>query len=144
MRQIRNNIPKNMTKTVNKIKEDRTDGILHELESVNDDDRMFKAVKKLHQKLFENPTIYNYKSKFVTSPQEVHRIIHHHFKNHFHKEDLTEIEKHVGEPKPLTQIITTEEIVKALTKMSNQKCPGKDNIPVELLKNASNIAHQQI
>ena len=28
--------------------------------------------------------------------------------------------------------------------MSNQKSPGKDNIPVELLKNAPNIAHQQI
>ena len=54
----------------------------------------------------------------MTSPQEVHRIIQHHFKNHFHKEHINEIEKHVGEPKPLTQIITTEEIVKALTKMS--------------------------
>ena len=28
--------------------------------------------------------------------------------------------------------------------MSNQKSPGKDNIPVELLKNAPNIAHQKI
>ena len=71
-------------------------------------------------------------------------IIQHHFKNHLHKKDVTKIEKHVGEPKPLTQIITTEEIVKALTKMSNQKSPGKDNIPVEFLKNAPNIAHQQI
>ena len=76
--------------------------------------------------------------------QEVHRIIQHHFKNHFHKEDLTETEKHVGEPKPLTQIITTEEIVKALTKMSNQKSPGKDNIPAELLKNTPNNVYQQI
>ena len=105
---------------------------------------MFKTVKKLHQKPFENPTKYNDKGKVVTSPQEVHKIIQNHFKNQFHKEDVTEIEKHVGEPKPLTQIITTEEIVKALTKMSNQKSPGKDNIPVELLKNAPNIAHQLI
>ena len=52
----------------------------------------------------------------MTSPQEVHRIVQHHFKNHFHKEDITEIEKHVGETKPLTQIIITEEIMKALTK----------------------------
>ena len=53
----------------------------------------------------------------MTSLQEVHNIIQHHFKNHFHQEDVTEIEKHVGERKPLTQIITTEEIKKALTKM---------------------------
>ena len=37
----------------------------------------------------------------------------------------------------------TEEIAKALTKISNLKSSGKD-IPVELIKNAPNIAHQQI
>ena len=36
---------------------------------------MFNAVKKLHQKPFENPTIYNDEGKIVTSPQEVHKII---------------------------------------------------------------------
>ena len=48
LKQKRNNILKNMTKRVNKIKEDRIDATLHELESVNDDHRIFKAVKKLH------------------------------------------------------------------------------------------------
>ena len=36
------------------------------------------------------------KDKIVSSPQEVHRIIKHHFKNYFHKEDVTEIEKYAG------------------------------------------------
>ena len=105
---------------------------------------MFKGVKKLLQKPFENTTIYNDKGKIVTSSQELDRKIQHHFKNHFHEEDVTEIEKRVREPKPLAQIITTEEIVKALTKISNQKSPGKDNIPADLLKSAPNIAYQQI
>ena len=48
LKQKKNNILKNMTKRVNKIKEDRIDATLHELESVNDDHRIFKAVKKLH------------------------------------------------------------------------------------------------
>ena len=48
LKQKRNNILKNMTKRVNKIKEDRIDATLHELESVNDDHRIFKTVKKLH------------------------------------------------------------------------------------------------
>ena len=51
LKRKRNNILKNMTKRFSKIKEERIDAILHELESVNDDHRMFKAVKKLHQKL---------------------------------------------------------------------------------------------
>ena len=144
LKRKRNNILKNITKRVNKIKEERIDAILHELESVNDDHRMFKAVRKLHQKPFEIPTIHNDKDKIVTSPQGIHKIIQHHFKNHFHKEDVTEMERHICEPKPLTQIITTEEIVKVLTKLSNQKYPGKDNIPFEVLKNAPNVVHQQI
>ena len=51
------------------------------------------------------------------------------------------MEKHVGETKRLTQTINTEGTVKALTKMSSQKSPSKDNIPAKLLKNAPNIAH---
>ena len=46
----------------------------------------------------------------VTNPQEVHKIIQNHFKNHFHKGDITETEKHVGEPKPFSEIITTEKM----------------------------------
>ena len=80
----------------------------------------------------------------MTSPQEVHKIIQNQFKNHFYKEDVTEIEKYADEPKPLVQIITNEEIAKALTKMSNQNFPGKGNIAIELIKNAPNFAHQQI
>ena len=57
-----------MTKRVNKIKEEQIDAILYQLESVNDDHRMFKAVKKLHQKPFENPNMYNDKGKVVISP----------------------------------------------------------------------------
>ena len=34
--------------------------------------------------------------------------------------------------------------MKTLTKLSNLKSPGKENIPVELLKNAPYTAHQQI
>ena len=48
-----------MTKRVNEIKVKQTDAILHELESVNDDCRILKAVNKLYQKPFENFTIYN-------------------------------------------------------------------------------------
>ena len=80
----------------------------------------------------------------MTSPQEVHKIIQNQFKNHFYKEDVTEIEKYADEPKPLVQIITNEEIAKALTKMSNQNFPGKGNIAIELIKNAPSFAHQQI
>ena len=38
-----------MTKRVKEIKEKQINAILNELERVNDDHRMFKAVKKLHQ-----------------------------------------------------------------------------------------------
>ena len=75
LKRKRNNILKNMTKRVNKIKEKQTDAVLYELDIVNDDHRMVNAVKKRHQKSFENPTISNDESKSVASPQEVHKII---------------------------------------------------------------------
>ena len=39
LKRKRNNILKNMTKSVNEIKEEQIDAILHELEGVNDDHR---------------------------------------------------------------------------------------------------------
>ena len=42
-----------MTKRVNKINKDQIDAILHELESVNNDHKMFKAVKKTTTKAFQ-------------------------------------------------------------------------------------------
>lgn len=108
-----------MRKRVNKIKEKKIHTVLHGLETVNDDHKMLKPVKKLHEKPFENPAIYNEKGKIVTNSQEVHKIIQKYFKNLFHKEDVTEIEKRIGEPKPLFPITTAEEIAKVLTKMSN-------------------------
>ena len=45
LKQKRNNILKNITKSVNEIKEKQIDAILHELESASDNNRMFKAVK---------------------------------------------------------------------------------------------------
>ena len=65
LRRKRNNILKSMTKRVNEIKEDQIDAILHELESADDDHRMFKTVKKIHQRPFENPTICNDKGKIM-------------------------------------------------------------------------------
>ena len=63
--------------------------------------------------------IYNDDGKVATSPQEERKIIQNQFKNHFHKENVTEMEKRIGEPKPLSLIISIEEIVKALTKISS-------------------------
>ena len=64
-----NNILKNMKTRVKKIKEKQIDAILHELENINEDRRMFNVVKELHQKPFENPIIYNDKGEVMTSPQ---------------------------------------------------------------------------
>ena len=100
---------------------------------------MFKTVKKLHQKPFENPTKYNDKGKVVTSPQEVHKIIQNHFKNQFHKEDLTEIEKHVGEPKPLTQIILLEISRKILSKTLLNRIQPKVNTYLSKCQDAYKI-----
>ena len=86
LKRKRKNILKNLTKEVKEIKEKQVDAILHDLESVNNDCRMFKAVKEIHRKPSKNPTIYNDKGKVVIGPQTVHKIIQNHSKNHFHED----------------------------------------------------------
>ena len=94
LKRKRNNILKNMTKRLKDIKEEQIDTILTELENVNDDQKMFKAVKKLHQKPYENPTLCDNKGKIITDPQEIYNMIQKHFKNHFNKQNIEEIITH--------------------------------------------------
>ena len=97
---------------------------------------MFQAVKKLNQQKFENPSVHDSQGKMVSDKQKTYQIIESHFKNVFHKEGLTEVERFTGPPRPLHNAITAEEIKTVTQSMSINKSPGKDQIPVELIKYA--------
>ena len=71
-------------------------------------------------------------------------IIERHFKQHFQKDNVNSIDKFVTEPRKLIKEISKEEVRAAISKMANNKAPGKDNINVELIKYAPDDIHEEI
>ena len=135
---------KKMTKKVKEIKEKEIDEILREVNEVKDDARMYKAVKKLNRKRYQNPFIHNKEGKAITQKQEIYKIIEEHFKNHFYKEGIDELEKFKEEPKKLKKEIKATDVQKAASRMANSKAPGRDNINVELIKYGPKSIHEEI
>ena len=94
-----------------------------------------------HQKI---NFIHDDQERCVSQPQEVQKIIEKHFKEHFNKENVGNIEKFKTEAKELNKKITAKEVKTAVKKMANNKVPGKDNINVELLKYAPEEMYEEI
>ena len=138
-KQERKIVLKQIDKIISEAEEERLDKIIDQIDSVNDDSKMFKAVKLLHTKNQKaNIFVHDKNGKSVTKIRKVHNIINNHFEN-FSKPDIASIDQHKEEPKPLDNELSSAEIKKAVSKMSNNKAPGKDNIPVELIKYSPDI-----
>ena len=99
---------------------------------------MFKALKELERKQYENPKVYDEHQKFLMNPNDILDAITRHFQNKFFTEEKEIITAFPGEPKPLRKLISISEVTVALKKLNNNRAAGKDNIPGELLKYGAN------
>ena len=144
LKRERKSILKNMNKKVKEINERKAEEIIKEVEMIKDDNRMFKAIKMLYTKHSKIQFVHDDEEKCIAQPQEIYKIIEKHFKNHFNKSNVNNLKSFDKPAQSLKNKITTEEITKAVTKMSNNKAPGKDNINVELIKYAPIETHKEI
>ena len=144
LKAVRKSILKEMSKRVKDIKEKRAEELVNEIETAKDDNRMFKAVKALYTKHKRIHFVHDENERCVSQTQEIYNIIEKHFKDHFNKDNRNTVQKFNTPPHSLRRMITTEEVSKAVTKMSNNKAPGKDNINVELIKYAPKEVHKEI
>ena len=69
-----------------------------------------------------------------SNPNDILDIVSSHFKCKFEDETAGEITPFEGEPKPLKNPITPEEVRKSFNSLSNNKATGEDQIHAELLK----------
>ena len=98
----------------------------------NDSRRMFQAVRELNKKEDNTILIENDKKEIIHNTEEEIKEITHYFENIFKQEETTPIPS--ISPQKLDNPITTTEVKKAISKIKNNKSPGSDNIPIELVK----------
>ena len=140
-REKRKRVQKEIQQKLATKREEEIDKIVNDVKSAKDDVKMFKAVRNMKRKRFENPTVHDKENKNVTTPDQVYKIIEEYFKDQFYKNNETVIERHKGPPKALNRPISGTEIIKTIQTMSNNK--AYVNIPVELMKYAPTTVHRK-
>ena len=71
---------------------------------------MFKAVKALNRKKFENPFVHDKDGKHVTNPKQIYETVRKQFLNHFSDGTFKTTTSFYGEPERLTKLITVNEV----------------------------------
>ena len=137
-------ILKQMKKRKKELREKVIDEILKEVDSTKDDNKMFKAIKALHCKKKKVTFVNDEEGKSVSNPQEIYKVIEKHFKLQFHKQNQEPIPKFTIAAKKLRKEITADEVKRAVSKMSNNKAPGQDEIVIEMFKYGPEEMHSQM
>ena len=134
MKTQRNNIMHQIQNKIHENQEKEIDKVITEIEETKDNTKMYKAIKLLNRKPYENPYINDEEGKRITNEQDMYEAIRNHFQQHFFDPTAENIEPFEGNPKTLNRPITQEEIRCSINKMRNNRAPGFDNITIELIK----------
>ena len=89
MKTERNKILHQIRDRVKKHKEQLLEKKLSDINNAKDNALLFKAVKMLNRKQYENPSIHDKKGKSITNKQEIHNVMKEHFSNHFFDKKIT-------------------------------------------------------
>ena len=133
----RNKILHNISHQIKKNVERELDKKLHEINTIKNDARMFKAVNSLKRKKYENPYIHGTNGKNLTNPADIDNTIRQHFNNHFNDPNIQNLTPFERQPRKLNNKITTEEVTSNVKRLNNNRATGNDRISIE--NNASNI-----
>ena len=106
--------------------------------------RSCNSTRLQYQKQFENPKVEDQVGKLESNPNDILDIVSSNFRSKFEDETAEEITPFEGEPKPLKNPITPEEVRKSLNSLSNNKATGEDQIHAELLKYGTPLLDQTI
>ena len=105
MRNKRNRMIKTIKKKVLANKEKATDEAVKEIDNLQDEAKMFKAVKVLNRKRFESPFGHDKEGNQVIDPKEIYEIVREYFQTYFHDKDVKTVPPFTGQPKRLTKRI---------------------------------------
>ena len=107
---------------VKKRKEQLLENKLYHIDHAKGNAQMFRAVKMLNRKQYENLSIHDEKCKSITNKQEIHNVINEHFWNYFfYKKITTTLTMNDHQ---LEHEITLDEVTKSIMKPNNNRAPG--------------------
>ena len=135
-----------LTKMHNQIKIEESMKIEEKLVDIekkpNDSRKMYEAVKNIKRSSPKAPLLLKTKSGLTANEEEQTKIIAEYFKSQFNKnvEPITSSIK----PTEMTIPFTSTEIKTAVKNLKNNKSPGNDEIPIELIKFAPDEIYDKI
>ena len=139
----RNRLLKQIHKQIKENEEREIDEKISDINNMPDEAKMFKSVKMLNRKKFENPYIYDSEGKIIANPNEIYKTVKNHFRQHFTDTNTNEVESFIGLPKNLNKPITDEEVKKVIDKLNNNRAAGPDRISAELIKYGPQRMHRK-
>ena len=145
LRKKRNHTLKEIKKKQKEVQEKEINSITDELLQAQNDNQYFKALKLIRNPANKNKNIVHDKEgKTVVNNDEQYNIVKEHFQSQFYDPQIKEIEPFIGEPKPLGNKITQEEVRKAVKRTINNKATGDDGLQLELIKYGPDILFEEI
>ena len=140
----RNKLLHNIKATLLEEKEKELDAIVSEIDKLKDSAKMFRSVRELNRKKFENTFVLDKEGKKVTNPQEVYEIIKDFFQKQLFDDSEEKLEPFIGPPRPLKRRITVKEVRDAVNRLKNCRAPGFDMISAEMIKYGPEILFELI
>ena len=110
----------------------------------NDNTKMYRTVKFIDRKPLRNLIVHDKAARNVKEPNAVYNVIRDHFKVHFNDPKESKLEPSIGNPRPLDTPITKDKVAKSIHKLRNNRAPGYEQTPPELLKYAPTELHDLI
>ena len=142
MKTQRNRILHDITNILNEEKNRELDNLAPEIDKChNGNTKMYGAIKFINRKPLQNLIVHDKAGRNVTESNTVYKIIRDHFKAQFNDPTESKLEPFIGNPRPLDTPVINDEVAKSIHKLRNNRAPGYDQIPPELVKYAPTELH---
>ena len=116
------------------------DQLAREIALTADSHKMFKAVQAIKSTKRPPPlTIHTQDGKCIGMDQGKADAIREWFARQYSDQSDEWLDPFIGNPRPLNQPVTVDEVAQALACLNNGHVPGPDNISTKLLKYAASV-----
>ena len=133
-----------MKKRIKKLNGEKIDGIAEVIEENKGNRKMFEYARMLTKNKKTRYKIIDDEGFTQSDPNKTIKTTTEHYKAFFNKQGETEIPAWRGEPRPLTNPITTEEVENAIKRLNRHRATGPDGLSGELFKGGGPIVVEYI